>query len=251
MLVPRWSTRLRRVVALATPLALAGCAGPLSTLDPAGPRAANLSLLWWVMLWGALALFVIVIVLFALVYLRPALLARLTPMQWIVGGGLVLPVPVLVVLTGTALVLGEQLLPHGDQPVRVAVNGERWQWRVSYPEAPDAGVHYNVLHMPAGQPVDFVVTASDVIHGFWIPRLGGKIDAIPGHTNVIRLEADRPGTYWGVCAEYCGEGHDTMWLRVEAHPAETFAGFISGDIRFEDLPAMVPGTVPAEERDAP
>lgn len=209
------------VALCATPLALAGCSGELSTLDPAGPRAANLALLWWVMFWGSLALFVLVMALFALTYLRKDWIARLTPAQWIIGGGLILPIPVLVLLTGTALVLGEQLLPHGEEPLRIEVHASRWQWSFTYPDGsttPD-----EVLHMPAGQPVDFIITAEDVIHSFWIPRLGGKIDAIPGHTNVIRLEADEPGTYWGQCAEYCGIGHDTMFFRVEAHEPGDFA----------------------------
>jgi len=212
------------VALCATPLALAGCTGELSTLDPAGPRAANLAMLWWVMFWGSLALFVLVMVLFGLAYLRKDWVERVTPGQWIIGGGLILPVPVLVLLTGTALVLGEQLLPHGEEPLKIQAHASRWQWSFTYPDGrtlPDA-----VLHMPAGQPVDFIITAEDVIHSFWIPRLGGKIDAIPGHTNVIRLEADEPGTYWGQCAEYCGVGHDVMFFRVEAHEAEAFAALM-------------------------
>ena len=206
---------------IATPVLLAGCSGPLSTLDPAGPRAANLAILWWVMLAGSVLLFALVMVLFALAYLRTDWVTRIRPVHWIVGGGLVLPIPVLVLLTGTALVLGEQLLPRGEAPLRIGAHAERWQWRFSYP---DGGVMPGeVLHMPAGVPVDIVVTAEDVIHSFWVPRLGGKIDAIPGHVNVIRLEADEPGTYWGQCAEYCGIGHEGMWFRVEAHDAQAFA----------------------------
>jgi cytochrome c oxidase subunit 2 len=214
-----------KVVALgATPLALAGCSGELSTLDPAGPRAENLATLWWVMFWGSVVLFALVMVLFALAYLRKDWIERVTPGQWIIGGGLIMPIPVLVLLTGTALVLGEQLLPHGEAPLEIEAHASRWQWSFTYPDGrtmPD-----EVLHMPAGQPVDFIITAEDVIHSFWIPRLGGKIDAVPGHTNVIRLEADRPGTYWGQCAEYCGEGHDVMFFRVEAHEPDVFAALM-------------------------
>lgn len=204
---------------------LAGCSGELSALDPAGPRAANLALLWWVMFWGSVALFVLVMALFGLAYLRREWLARLTPAQWIVGGGLVLPIPVLVLLTGTALVLGEQLLPHGEAPLRIGAHAERWQWRFTYPDG--SVMEDGSLHLPAGQPVDIAVTAEDVIHAFWIPRLGGKIDAIPGRINIIRLEADKPGTYWGQCAEYCGEGHDTMFFRVQVHTPEDFAALLA------------------------
>lgn len=217
-----------KIAALAaTPLALAGCSGELSTLDPAGPRAANLATLWWVMFWGATALFALVMALFTLAYLRSDLVARLTPGQWIVGGGLVLPIPILVLLTGTALVLGEQLLPRDEAPVRIEAQAQRWNWSFTYPGG--VVVPGETLHMPAGVPVDIVVTSADVIHSFWIPRLGGKIDAIPGHANVIRLEADAPGIYWGQCAEYCGEGHDGMQFRAQAHAPADFAALVETD----------------------
>lgn len=209
-----------------TCLALAGCSGALSALDPAGPRAANLATLWWIMFWGSAALFALVMALFVLAYLRTEWIARITPMQWIVGGGLVLPIPILVLLTGAALVLGEQLLPHGAAPVRIAAQAERWNWRFAHPDGTSEVA--DTLYMPAGQPVDIVVTSADVIHSFWVPRLGGKIDAIPGHENVIRLEADEPGVYWGQCAEYCGEGHDGMRFRVEALSADDFAARAAG-----------------------
>lgn len=178
------------------------------------------------MLAGSVLLFAVVMALFALAYLRTTWVARITPAQWIIGGGLVLPIPVLVLLTGTALVLGEQLLPRGNAPIRIEAHAARWHWAFSYPDGramPD-----QTLHIPAGEPVDIVVTAEDVIHSFWVPRLGGKIDAIPGHTNIIRLEADEPGVYWGQCAEYCGEGHDGMQFRVEAHSSEDFAALMEG-----------------------
>jgi cytochrome c oxidase subunit 2 len=205
---------------------LAGCTGELSALDPAGPRAANLATLWWVMLAGSVVLFGLVMALFALSYLRRDWISRITPGQWIVGGGLVLPIPVLILLTGTALVLGEQLLPHGSAAVRVEAEARRWAWQFSYPGATMGPSE--TLHIPAGEAVDIVVTSVDVIHSLWVPRLGGKIDAIPGHTNVIRLEADRPGIYWGQCAEYCGVGHDGMQFRVEAHEPADYAVLMAG-----------------------
>lgn len=172
------------------------------------------------MFWGATALFLMVMVLLALSYLQPQLLRRLSPTGWIVAGGLLLPVPVLIVLTGASLVLGEQLLPRADGATpRIDLVAARWEWRFSYPEAGAASL--NVLHIPAGEPVEVAVRSADVIHSFWIPTLGGKIDAIPGHANLIRLRADRPGRYQGICAEYCGTGHDFMHFVVEAHaPAD-------------------------------
>jgi cytochrome c oxidase subunit 2 len=216
----------KRLLLGATPALLAGCSGDLSALDPAGPRAANLATLWWVMLIGAAVLFGLVMALFALAYRRPAWITRVTPAQWIVGGGLLLPIPILIVLTGTALVLGEQLLPKGEAPVRVEGRAQQWSWYFTHPES--ALAPSEILHIPAGEPVDIAVTSLDVIHSLWVPRLGGKIDAIPGKVNVIRLQADEAGVYWGQCAEFCGEGHDGMRFRVEAHEPEAFAALLEG-----------------------
>ena len=215
---------LRFAALAATPLALTGCATPLSTLDPAGPAAANIATLWWVMFWGASALFVLVLGLLALSFIRPAFIVAIKPAHWIIGGGLVMPVPILIALLIAALMLGEQLLPRpgGVAPLRVAAHASQWQWRFTYPDNPAAAASA-VLHLPAGEPVDIIVTAEDVIHAFWVPRLGGKIDAIPGHTNVIRLQADEPGIYRGICAEYCGQGHETMGFVVEAHEPADYA----------------------------
>lgn len=173
------------------------------------------------MFWGAVALFLLVMVLLTLAYLRPQALRRLSPTGWIVGGGLLLPIPVLIVLTAASLLLGEQLLPRSDGGIRrIELVAERWAWHFSYPETEASSL--NVLHIPAGEPVEVAVRSADVIHSFWIPTLGGKMDAIPGHTNIIRLRADRPGRYQGICAEYCGTGHDFMHFTVEAHAAADY-----------------------------
>lgn len=220
---------LRGAALAATPLALAGCASPLSTLDPAGPAAAGIATLWWVMFWGAVVLFVLVLGLLALSLVRPAAIASIKPAHWIIGGGLVLPVPILIGLLIAAMLLGEHLLPKpdGTATTRIEAHATRWQWVFRYPDMPGAAATA-ILHLPVGEPVDIVAIADDVIHSFWVPRLGGKIDAIPGRRNVIRLEADKPGTYHGVCAEYCGEGHETMTFKVVAHLPADYVTAIGG-----------------------
>ena len=121
----------------------------------------------------------------------------MSPARWIVLGGLVLPAVVLMPLVAYGLVAGERLLPlPGDAPPRIEAEGRQWGWTFRYPD--HGGVTTgNVLHLPAGVPVDIVVTSADVIHSFWIPRLAGKIDAVPGHVNVLRIQADEPGRYDG------------------------------------------------------
>jgi len=150
------------------------------------------------------------------------------PLQrWVVLGGLALPAVVLVPLVAYALVTGERLIPlPGISPPRIEVHAERWRWTFRYPEQGGA-VSEGVLHLPAGRPVDLVITSSDLIHSLWIPRLGGKMDAIPGRVNVLRLQADTPGPYAGQCAEFCGIGHTTMRFDVIVHPAADFAAALA------------------------
>jgi cytochrome c oxidase subunit 2 len=208
-------------LALAVLTALTGCAGPLSTLDPSGPSAAAIARLWWVMLAGSAVLLVLVMLLFALAWLRPGW-GRATPLRWVLLGGLALPAVVLLPLLAYALVAGERQLPlPGSSPPRIEVQAERWQWVFGYPQH-GAAQSIGVLHLPAGVPVDLVITSADVIHSLWIPRLAGKLDAIPGRVNILRLQADTPGTYVGQCAEFCGIGHTTMRFEVIVHPAADF-----------------------------
>ncbi len=198
---------------------LGSCTGPLSTLDPAGPAASAIAQLWWTMLWGAALLFLLVMLLLGLAFRRPDLGKRMTERSWLLFGGLVMPIVILGILVVYALYAGERLLAHPQQEAqRVHAQASAWQWTFSYPQTGSDGTTQD-LHIPAGQPVDVVVTSTDVIHSFWVPRLAGKIDAIPGHENVLRIEADQPGVYQGVNAEFNGRGHAHMHFRVIAHDA--------------------------------
>ena len=173
------------------------------------------------MLIGAVALFILMMVLFGLVMLRPGAGSGLSRRGWILAGGLGMPLPILTALLVYALIQGERLLPYPTQGVvRVEAVARQFAWEFHYPEMEgvEAGTTLNVLHIPAGMAVDVTTRSEDVIHSFWVPRLGGKIDATPGHSPTIRLRADRPGRYAGLCAEYCGTGHRDMGFTVEAHP---------------------------------
>jgi cytochrome c oxidase subunit II len=210
--------------AVAAGLLLAGCGGPLSTLDPAGPGAASIAQLWWVMFWGSAVIFLGVMGLLVVAAWKPGALARVPARHWIIHGGVTFTSVIVLFLLVYALAMGERLIarPLAEQPLTVEANGVLWLWEFSYPDTPGAEPSIGTLHIPAGQPVDVAVTSSDVIHSFWVPRLGGKIDAIPGHRNVVRLTADRPGTYRGVCAEFCGVGHAGMDFTVIAHDPEDY-----------------------------
>ena len=222
-------------MALCASAVLAGCdtAGPLSALDPAGPGAAPIAQVWWWMFWGAGALTLGMTALGLAAVLRRRHSAEPTSgveRAWLLGGGLLLPGLAIGALLLWGLRAGHALLPlPGATPVfTVEVTARQWQWDVRYPAHPLAPLQPNRIDIPAGQPVDVRVRTADVIHGFWVPRLGGKIDAIPGRTNVVRLQADAPGIYRGVCAEYCGTGHARMPMEVHAHAPETLATRMQG-----------------------
>jgi cytochrome c oxidase subunit 2 len=183
--------------------------------------------MWWVMLFGSAVLFLLMMGLFALSWLRPGWSRKIGAQRLVVLGGLGLPALVLIPLVAYALVTGERLMPlPSSSPPRIEVQAERWAWRFNYP-AHAGATTTGVLHLPAGEPVDLVIGSSDLIHSFWIPRLGGKMDAIPGRINVLRLQADLPGDYEGQCAEFCGIGHTSMKFKVIVHPAAEYAAALA------------------------
>lgn len=205
----------------------AGCTGDLSALEPAGPSAASIARLWWVMLVVSLLIFSLVIGLFLAIVLVPGFGRRIAAQSWIVGGGVALPLPILFVLTLYAFWQGEHLLRGGGSlspdTIRIEALATQWNWQFGYPGLPGAPLTHGTLHIPAGRTVEIAVTSEDVIHSLWIPRLGGKIDAVPGHTTFLRLRADMPGRYGGQCSEYCGTGHAGMRFEVVAHAPEDYA----------------------------
>lgn len=144
---------------------------------------------------------------------------------WIIGLGLCFSITVLAALLAYGLVAGERLMPRAAADVvRVEAEARQWAWRFSYDDRP-GHVTENLLHIPAGRPVDVAITSRDVVHSFWVPRLAGKLDAIPGHVNVLRIEADAPGTYRGLTAEYNGAGYSRHTFAVEAHDSAGWAAF--------------------------
>ncbi len=171
---------------------------------------------------GATALFFLVMGLLWLAYRQPGYGAKTSARAWLLGGGLLMPMTVLTALAIYAFYLGERLIARSDaQVVQVRAIGVMWDWQFHYPRM-EGAARTAVLHIPAGQPVDMLVTSNDVIHSFWIPRLAGKIDAIPGHETKVRLQADAPGEYEGQCAEFCGIGHTDMRFKVIAHAADEY-----------------------------
>jgi cytochrome c oxidase subunit II len=110
----------------------------------------------------------------------------------------------------------EQKGPPGpaNTHLNIHVNGQQYLWRYDYPGG--QVFSYTDMYVPTNTTVTLDITASDVDHSWWIPKLGGKADAIPGHTNHTWFRISSPGTYKGQCAELCGDGHADMIGRVIA-----------------------------------
>jgi len=116
-----------------------------------------------------------------------------------------------------------------DRTADVVLVAHQWWWEIRYPAARVATA--NDLHIPVGAKQLVELQSADVIHDFWVPRLGRKIDMVPGHPVRLWLTADSAGTYFGACAEYCGAEHAWMRLRVTADPPATFASWLAAQQR--------------------
>ncbi len=196
-----------------------------STLDPAGPFAAPLANLSWVLF--AMGAFVLAVVLAAL---SVALFGGERARAWVSGhrlvllGGLAFPVVVLsaVLIYGLG-VTARLTAPPAPSDLRIRVIAEMWWWRVLYLEGDRVAFETaNEIRVPVGRTVRFELESGDVIHSFWAPRLGAKLDMIPGRRNVLRLQADKPGVYRGQCTEFCGAAHALMAFEIVALAAEGF-----------------------------
>jgi cytochrome c oxidase subunit II len=108
------------------------------------------------------------------------------------------------------------------------VTGHQWWWQAEYRyDVPDSNVMTaNEIHIPVGRPIKLELRSNDVIHSFWLPNLHGKKDLIPNYPTTFYFMADKPGTYWGQCAEFCGYQHAKMRFIVIAEPPDQFAAWI-------------------------
>jgi cytochrome c oxidase subunit 2 len=110
--------------------------------------------------------------------------------------------------------------------LNIKVNGQQFIWRYDYPGANQVFSYYDMV-VPTNTTVTLDITASDVDHSWWIPKLGGKADAIPGYTNHTWFRISQPGSYTGNCAELCGEGHADMTARVIAVPPPQYKAWLA------------------------
>lgn len=218
---------------------LASCTGIQSALDPAGEEAGQVATLFWVMTAGGTVIWagVIALSLYASRWKR-ATISEKAAGQLILWAGVAFPVSVLTALLAYALWLMPSLRPFandGPAALRIEVVGSQFWWHIVYhrPDGPPV-ISANEVRLPVGERVEFTLSSTDMIHSFWIPSLGGKMDLIPGRTNRLSLRATRAGAYRGQCAEFCGTSHALMafpaiamepgefdaWLDARAEPSQ-------------------------------
>lgn len=206
----------------------AGCAGPQSALDPGGVSADRIATLWWWMA-GAGGLVWIAVIALAVyaIRVRPG---RAHPERYagrfIVGGtGFTVLVLTILLLAALRLLPGLVAEPPEDA-VRIHVTGEEFWWRATYVRGGDSVEVANELWLPAGRPAVLSLQTVDVIHSFWLPSLGGKVDMLPGRTTRLVLEPTRIGEYRGTCAEFCGLSHAYMSFAAVVADSAGFAAWL-------------------------
>jgi cytochrome c oxidase subunit 2 len=208
------------------PILLAGCENVQSVLAPHGPRALQIAQLAWILFAvGLLVLLVVTAALWLAISGTPEIRTRLAGPAAVVLGGIVFPAVTLTALLGFDLWLTHAGLraAGGSTAHRIEVVGEQWWWRVAYLGADGNRVmSANEIRIPVGRDVEFTLKSADVIHSFWVPSLGGKVDMIPGRTTRLRVSADRAGVFRGQCAEYCGGPHALMAITVIAMPVDDY-----------------------------
>jgi cytochrome c oxidase subunit 2 len=226
-------------------------------LDAAGPQAAHIVDLWWLMFWVCVAVFVAVMAMLGWALWRAPRSDAATPpdvvpvsvgerqLRWSVAVGVAVSSLLLVGLL-VASVLTDRALAEMpvDDALNVRVMAHQFWWEIVYddPQPDRVFTTANELYIPVGRPVVVTLEADDVIHSFWVPSLHGKKDLIPGRIATLRFRADKAGEFWGRCAEYCGLQHAFMAFDVVALSPERFAAWAEGQRK----PARDPGDAVAQ-----
>jgi cytochrome c oxidase subunit 2 len=163
----------------------------------------------------------------------------------------VIPIACLVVLFILMVITihhSDPAVPTGRKP-DLTVIAHQWWWEADYNYS--GVVAANEIHIPVGKPWLVELKSADVIHDFWIPELARKEDVVPGHPNHMWLEASKPGTYLGACAEFCGTEHAWMRFIVVAQPQAEFDQWVKANLAIPPAPTQplaVEGSKLFEER---
>ena len=250
-----WQTWRQLLLFALLTLVLSGCGiQELSALRPQGPVAEMQFDLMKLSFSIMIGVFVVVMLIFTYVLIRYRKRPGQEGIPKQVEGShtleilwTVIPFLLLIVLAVPTVTTGFTLHKEYDnkQALQVKVIAHQFWWEFEYPDLGVATAQDLVL--PAGKKVQFDVTSADVMHAFWIPALGGKIDTNPGLDNKIWLQADKPGIYYGKCAELCGASHALMDFKVEVLPQDEFDAWAKKMKTVQSQPASASATAQGQE----
>ena len=116
----------------------------------------------------------------------------------------------------------------------IVIIAHQWWWDIRYPKL--HVITANELHLPVGKKLSMRIESADVIHDWWVPDLGRKMDAIPGKPNYMWIESDRAGSFQGACSEFCGAQHAWMRILVIAEPQDKFDSWVAGQQKTDSVP---------------
>ena len=237
--------RLVRVLSCLTLLALATSAaatagnGGLAPVSPASPEAKHIRDVYWLILGVTGGIFLLVIVTLLLFVVRYRSKGRPRELEgsqvrghtklelaWTAG-----PVVLLAIIAGFVFWKASDIgatssssAGAGQAKDEITIEGHQYYWDFTYP---NGAVSVDELRLPLDRVTRLTILSADVNHSWWIPALGGKLDAIPGKTNHLTLRPTKLGTFPGQCAEFCGLLHAGMLARVEVLPADEYDAWVN------------------------
>jgi cytochrome c oxidase subunit II len=229
------------VLAVLLALAAAGVAaagnGGFAPVAPASPDATHIRSAYFLILGFTAAIFVLVetlLIVFVVKYrsrgrgreVEGAQVHGHTRLELIWTAA---PIVILAIIAGFVFYQLPNITsaPAAANPIHITVEGHQYYWQFDYTDSQDRARSIGTLHVPAGAVVDLKVLSPDVIHSWWIPALGGKIQAIPGHPNHTWFQATKQGSFEGQCAELCGPLHASMHAAVDAGSVASYRHYLA------------------------
>jgi cytochrome c oxidase subunit 2 len=244
---------MRSAVVLAAIFAVSCGPGNQSVIDPAGVQAERLGSLWWVFFGICAAVYVLVTAAVLIAFFKrersdsqtaPELApdpGREKRISNVIKACVGVTLLTLFALMITSFRTGRAVysLSNAAEPLVIKVTGQQWWWDVEY-QGPNPSQNIrtaNEIHVPVGRPVKLLLQSNDVIHSFWLPNMHGKKDLVPNYPTTFFFQADKPGEYWGQCAEFCGYQHAKMRFFVTAESPGQFEAWYAAQQNHAALPS--------------
>ncbi len=224
------------LVALATAGVAAAGNGGFAPVTPASPNASHIQHAYYLILGFTAAIFVLVESLLVVFIVKYRSRGRPRAVEGAQVHGhtrleliwTVFPVVILAIIAGFVFYELPNIdsAPAAADPIHITIEGHQYYWQFDYTDSKSHARSIGTLHVPAGAVVDLKVVSPDVIHSWWIPALGGKIQAIPGRINHTWFQA-KPGSYNGQCAQLCGVFHASMLATVQAGSQRAYRHYLA------------------------